>query len=54
MMDIKRVLLQWFINFLTKNFWPWYLRIFQTKNFLKYDTNQLLENSRKEKCNRLL
>ena len=30
------------------------MKIFQTKNYLKNCTNQLLKNSRKEKCNHLL
>ena len=48
-MDIKGVLLQWFINFLIKN--PLVerlkIKISQKNNCLKSYTNQLLNNARK-------
>ena len=40
MIDIKGVLLQWLTNFLIKNL-QLKIRLFQTKNQLKNNTNQL-------------
>ena len=56
MMDIKEVLCQWFINSLIKSSSSGIekMRIFQTKSQLKIYTNQLLENSRKEKYTYLI
>ena len=56
MMDIKVVLLHSFIIVLIKNLPEVVLkmRIFQKNNWLKNNTNQLLENSRKEKYTHLL
>ena len=56
MMDIKMILLQWFIIFLIKNVQAEQLKvkIFQTKNKRKNYTNQLLENLIKEKYNQFL
>ena len=50
-MDIKRVLLQWFVNFLIKKLQVEQLKmkVFLIKNYLKNYLNQLLENSGKEK-----
>ena len=55
MMDINVYLLQWFINFLKKKFQVEQLKmkIFLIKKDLKNDTNQILENSRKEKYTQL-
>ena len=51
MMDIKEVLLQWFINFLIKRFLPAVLkmRIFLVNNWHQNYTKQLLESLIKEK-----
>ena len=53
MMDIKMILLQWFIIFMITNVQVEQLevRIFQTKNKRKNYTNELLENLIKEKYN---
>ena len=55
MMDINVYLLQWFINFLKKKIQVEQLKmkIFLIKKDLKNDTNQILENSRKEKYTQL-
>ena len=56
MIDIKRVLHQWFINFWIKALLGAVLKIklFPIKNYQKNYTNLLLENLRKEKNTRLL
>ena len=56
MIDIKEVLLQWFINSLIKNLLAAVLKMrkFQTKSQLKNNKNQLLENLIKTKYIHLL
>ena len=56
MMTIKEVLLKWSISDLIKNRLAAVLkmRVCQTSNYQKNDTNQLIENSLKEKYNHIL
>ena len=54
MMDIKEVLLLWFINFLIKRLLVEQLNLCRIKNLQMNFTNQLLENLKREKyssCN---
>ena len=56
MIDIKVAWLQWFINVLIKSLQVVLLKVklCQTKNYLKNDTNQLLENLENKKYTHLL
>ena len=55
-MSIKKVLLKWSISDLIKNLLAAVLkmRVCQTSNYQKNDTNQLIENSLTEKYNHIL
>ena len=50
MVDIKEILLQWFINSLIKKLLIAVskIRICRTSNYEKNDTNQLIQNFKKE------